>query len=95
MYGIPYNAASVLVIDPKAGNVDTTAMAGLGVNGEKWVGGVLAGNGKVGAMGLAGRLTGSFCWFGLLFLCFDLHFGRIEVFQLVLEPILKALGICW
>ncbi|EGD75195.1 hypothetical protein PTSG_06848 [Salpingoeca rosetta] len=48
IYGIPYSALSVLIIDPKTNTVDATTMAGLAPeNDMKWSNGVLADNGLI------------------------------------------------
>jgi hypothetical protein len=47
IYGIPYSAPSVLIIDPVGGSTDTTTLGGLGSGSDKWAGGVLAPNGKM------------------------------------------------
>ncbi|EGD80063.1 hypothetical protein PTSG_13026 [Salpingoeca rosetta] len=47
MYGVPFAATSVLILDPVSNDTDTTAMSGLSSQGEKWISGVLADNGKL------------------------------------------------
>eukprot|EP01051_Picozoa_sp_SAG22_P012596 SAG22_NODE_1325_length_4736_cov_5.253397_4_plen_303_part_00 len=49
VYGIPYKAEAVLVVDPAAMTTDTTSLAGLG-GGAKWFGGVLGPDGRVYGM---------------------------------------------
>jgi hypothetical protein len=49
IYGMPFNIASVLIIDPMVGTTDTTSMVGLS-GSDKWMGGMLAPNGKIYAM---------------------------------------------
>eukprot|EP01047_Picozoa_sp_COSAG01_P063661 COSAG01_NODE_8287_length_2842_cov_5.149471_1_plen_888_part_10 len=47
IYAIPYNAQSVLIIDPVGASTDTTTLGGLSGTGGKWSGGVLAPNGRI------------------------------------------------
>ena len=50
IYGIPYYAATVLIIDPVTDSYSASAAplpAPGGADGAKWIGGVLAGNGKI------------------------------------------------
>ena len=46
VYGIPYMAEVVLIIDPSMDIADISSITGLGT-GYKWSDGVLVGNGKV------------------------------------------------
>ena len=46
VYGIPYNATVVLIIDPVTDTADTTTITGL-TGSNKWLGGILAPNGKI------------------------------------------------
>ena len=46
IYGIPWDATNVLIIDPSTNTADTTSITGL-TGGAKWYGGVLAPNGKI------------------------------------------------
>ena len=61
VYGIPYNAESVLIIDPAAGTTDTSSMTVMAGNG-KWNGGVLAADGKVYGMDEDVDGYGRLCW---------------------------------
>lgn len=47
IYGIPWHATSVLIIDPVTNTADTTTITGLSGSEDKWSGGVLAPNGKI------------------------------------------------
>ena len=42
IYGVPYSAESVLIVDPTTNALDTTTIIGLPSTGGKWSGGVLA-----------------------------------------------------
>ena len=46
IFGIPYNAASVLIIDPVTKIADTSSIAGL-TGSNRWNGGVLSPSGKI------------------------------------------------
>ena len=50
VYGIPYNAEVVLVIDPAHHSADTTTLAGLGATYFKWQTGAFGPDGKIYAL---------------------------------------------
>eukprot|EP01052_Picozoa_sp_SAG31_P063547 SAG31_NODE_22470_length_524_cov_4.200000_1_plen_141_part_01 len=47
IYGIPWGADSVLIIDPATETADTTSISGVASGDGKWFGGVLGGDGKI------------------------------------------------
>ena len=47
IYGVPYNATNVLIIDPVTDTADTTTITGITGSSTKYAGGVLAPNGKI------------------------------------------------
>jgi hypothetical protein len=47
IYGIPYNAPDVLIIDPVAGTATRSALGATLTDSDKWVGGVLGPDGKI------------------------------------------------
>jgi hypothetical protein len=47
IYGIPYNATDILIIDPIAGTATLSAMGATLSGSDKWVGGVLGPDGKI------------------------------------------------
>jgi hypothetical protein len=47
IYGIPYNATDILIIDPIAGTATRSPMGATLTGSTKWIGGVLGPDGKI------------------------------------------------
>ena len=52
IYGIPYNATDILIIDPVAGTATRSALGANLTDLDKWIGGVLGSDGKIYAIPL-------------------------------------------